>query len=340
MATSPDDPFLLSHLAEVRAAAVRIGPYVRRTPLLETDVGVVKPECLQVTGAFKARGAFNAVLRLVEVDPGLRGVAAVSSGNHGQAVALAARRLGVDAVVVMPEDAVPTKLDAVLRLGARVVNEGVTIENRDARFAEVLTDTGYAPVHPYDDWDVIHGQGTVGLEVAADHGEVTQVVVPIGGGGLASGVTLALKALVPGVRVVGVEPTAAADAAESFRARRHVRRPAGPTLADGARPAAIGARAYEVLIQRGLIDDVVTVEEAALAAATIVVWRGARLMAEPTGALPVAAVLAGAVTSGPGTVLVVSGGNVDPARGPELVARADPTLVQAGLGLGLRAPGG
>lgn len=325
------DPFLSAHLDDIRLAQQRIAPHVRRTPLVETDVGLVKPECLQVTGSFKPRGAFNAVLSLLAARPSVTGVAAVSSGNHGQAVALAASRLDLPAVIVMPEDSSPIKVGAVQRLGASVVQSGVTVANRDERFAQVVAETGYAPIHPYDDWDVIHGQATLGAEIAADLPDVSQVIVPVGGGGMASGVCLAVKALVPEARVIAVEPEAASDAAESFRTGRHVRRPPRPTLADGARPEAIGERPYEVLVERRLLDGVVTVSEPELAAATLVLLRAARLAAEPTGALTMAGVLSGGVVPDAKTVLVVSGGNFDPARIPDLVAMADPELVEAGL---------
>lgn len=315
---------MADHVAAVREAQARLRPHVRRTPLLVTDVGTVKPECLQLTGSFKARGAFNAVLQRRQARRGtgseVVGVAAVSSGNHGQAVARAARTLGLAAVVVMPHDSAAVKVEAVRRLGARVVSDGVTAENREARFEAIVAETGYEAIHPFDDWDVIHGQGTVALEAVEDHPELTQIVVPVGGGGLLSGTALAVRAGRAPVRVVGVEPERAADAVESFRTGRLVSRPPGVTLADGARPAALGARPFEVVVKRRLVDEVVCVGEESIAAATVRLWREARLFVEPTGALALAAVMSGIVGADTGTVLVVSGGNFDPGRVGELLA--------------------
>lgn len=308
----------------MRAARSRIAPYVRRTPALDTDLGVLKAESLQVTGSFKPRGAFNAALLLVEGAAGrgtrISGLAAVSSGNHAQAVALAGRTLGLPVAVVMPEDSRPNKLAATRALGATVVSDGVTVETREIHLAELVERTGYSVIHPFDDWDVIHGQGTAGLELLDDRPDVTTVVVPVGGGGLISGTALALRGSLvpsatgagrPALRIIGAEPEQAADAAESLRTGRLTHRVAGPTLADGARAPAIGERPFEVIVTRGLVDDIVTVPEEAIAAATTALWNRARLVAEPTGALAVGAVLAGQVAGGPGTVLYVSGGNID-----------------------------
>ena len=314
--TAGRNPFLDEHLAAIDAARRRIATHVRRTPTLDTDVGVVKAECLQVTGSFKPRGAFNAALRLVEHGP-VPGLAAVSSGNHAQAVALAGSRLGVPVAVVMPADSQPNKLAATRALGATVVSDGVTVETREQRLAELVERTGYAVIHPFDDWDVIHGQGTAARELLEDRPDVTTVVVPVGGGGLISGTALALRAVRPrasAVRLIGAEPAAADDAARSLRAGTRVRRAPGATLADGARAPAIGERPYHVIVERGLVDDIVTVPEDAIAAATVALWSRARLVVEPTGALALGAVLAGRVPGGEGTALLLSGGNVDPGR--------------------------
>lgn len=297
--------------------------------MLETELGLLKAESLQVTGSFKPRGAFNRVLRLHEeaerAGTPLGGLAAASSGNHAQAVALAGRTLGLPVAVVMPEDSRPNKVAATRALGASVITEGVTVETREARLAEVVAGTGYEPVHPFDDWDVIHGQGTAALEVLEDHPGVTTVVVPVGGGGLISGTALALGAHLPAVRVVGAEPEQADDAARSLRTGTHVRHSAGPTLADGARVPAIGDRPFEVIVERALVDDIVTVPEDAIAAATVALAERAHLVVEPTGALAVAAGLAGLVPGGAGgpdrpTVLYVTGGNIDIRRLSELAA--------------------
>jgi threonine dehydratase len=304
--------------------------YVRRTPVLDTDLGLLKAESLQVAGSFKARGAFNKVLRLLEEakegGPPVTGLAAVSSGNHAQAVALAGRALGLAVAVVMPGDSRPNKVAATRDLGATVVTEGVTVESRQARLAELLEETGYQLVHPFDDWDVIHGQGTAALEVLEDHPGVATVVVPVGGGGLISGTALVLKAAARQaarpLRVIGAEPEQAPDGAESLRTGTHVHRPAGPTLADGARVPAIGDRPFEVIVERGLVDDIVVVPEEAILAATVALADRAHLVVEPTGALAVAAVRAGLVPGAPDgpTVAYLSGGNIDPRHLSDLAA--------------------
>ena len=307
------DEFLAAHGREIAAARSRLAGQVRRTPLLETDLGLVKPECLQVTGSFKARGALNAVLQITSGGDPPAGVATASSGNHGQAIAWAAARVGLPVVVVMAADSVPVKVAAVGRLGAEVVSDGVTMANREEVLAEVVARTGFRRVHPFDDWDVIHGQATMAAEVVEDLPDVETVVVPVGGGGLISGTALAAKAHSRAVRIVGVEPAAADDATRSWRTGHRVEQVAGPTLADGVRAAAVGSRPYEVMFERGLVDEMVTVEEDELAAATRTAWFDLRLLVEPTGALTLAAVLAGRVPGSPRTVIVLSGGNLEPA---------------------------
>ena len=317
-ATAGTERYLEQHGRGIEAARRRIAPYVRRTPVLDTDLGLLKAESLQVTGSFKPRGAFNKTLSLIEGAASggaeVKGLAAVSSGNHAQAVALAGRTLGLPVAVVMPEDSRPNKVAATRALGAAVITDGVTVDTREARLAELLDETGYALVHPFDDWDVIHGQGTAALEVLEDRPDVTTVVVPVGGGGLISGTALALKGRelngrARAVRIVGAEPALADDAARSFRTGTHVHHPAGPTLADGARVPAIGERAFEVVVERRLVDDIVTVPEEAIAAATEALADRAHLVVEPTGALAVAAVLCGRLDVDATTVLVLSGGN-------------------------------
>ncbi len=275
---------------------------------------LVKAECLQPTGSFKARGAFNALLALLEHRPDVPGVVTVSSGNHGQALAHAARSLGLPAVVVMPENASSVKREAVLRLGARVVSQGVTTATREERFGEVAAETGFAPVHPFDNWDVIHGQATIGLELAVQVPEAGTVVVPIGGGGLVSGIATALAYRASGARVVGVEPAAADDARRSLEAGAVVSFDGGGSIADGALAHRIGARPAAVLLGERLVEEIVTVTDEELLEHMPSIWARCRLLVEPTGALALTAVLAGRVrerADGP-TVAIVSGGNVDP----------------------------
>ena len=310
--------FAAAHLPEVRAAAERIRPHIRRTPALTTDLDpalILKPECFQVTGSFKARGAFNAVLRL---PPGTAGVVTASSGNHAQAVALAARTAGLRALILIPEGANPAKIAATRSFGAEVLTEGVTFANRDQKLVEAVESSGYALVHAYDDWNVIHGQGTGALELLEDVPDLETVVCPVGGGGQISGWALAIKAIRPEVRVVGVEPATADDAYRSFHSRTLERLMAAPiTIADGVKTLSIGAKNFEVLIENGLMDDIVTVTEEELEQALLTAWLRCKIALEPTGALSLAAFLAGKLGSGRRVGLVLSGGNADPS----LVAR-------------------
>jgi threonine dehydratase len=311
--------YLARHRAEILEAAIRIGPYTRRTPTLVVDADglVVKPESLQVTGTFKARGAFNAILRIVEREPAVRGVVTISSGNHARAVAHAARTVGIPAVILIPEDANPAKVAATRALGAEVIQDGVTFLNREQRLEQVIDERGLTLVHPFDDWDVIHGQATAALELFQDRPDIAMVVAPVSGGGLIAGTALAAKAARPDVLVIGVEPKGGDDAAQSLRDGRLRRLPSPPTtIADGARSLTIGQRNFEVMIERGLVDEIVTVDEDEIGAAAVVSWLEHKIAAEPTAALPLAAYrsrkLPAARVDGP-TALVVSGGNVDPA---------------------------
>lgn len=306
--------FLEEHAGAVHAAAERIGSHVRRTPALRTDLDQVlrlKPECFQVTGSFKARGAFNAVLALVETGERLKGVIAVSSGNHAQAVSLAARSVGLPALILIPEDANPAKVAATRVLGAEVIQEGITFANREQRLREVMTERGFTLVHPFDDWNVIHGQGTAALELLADEPELDVVATPVGGGGLLSGTAIAAKSHRSGVRVVGVEPAAADDAYRSWKAHRIVKLDRAPaTLADGVRTTAIGERTFEVMFGQGLVDEIVTVTEDEIGAAVVLAWTRLHLALEPTGALPLAAFAAGKLGKGRAG-LILTGGNAN-----------------------------
>ena len=256
--------FVADHFAEVRGAAERIGPHVRRTPTLTTELDPdlrLKPECFQVTGSFKPRGAFNAVLSLVARERP-RGVIAVSSGNHAQAVALAARTVGVPALILIPEDANPMKVAATRALGADVIQEGITFANREERLQEVMAENGYTLIHPFDDWDVIHGQGTAAMELLADAPELELLVAPVGGGGLLSGTAISGHAHRPSMRVFGVEPERADDAYRSWKTGSIQALPASPaTIADGVRTTSIGRRNFEVMIEHKLVDEIVTVSE-------------------------------------------------------------------------------
>ncbi len=306
--------FLDEHADQVRAAAERIRPYVRRTPALRTDLSPdlrLKAECFQVTGSFKPRGAFNAVLSLMERGPRPNGVIAVSSGNHAQAVALAARTVGLPALILIPEDANPAKVAATRALGAEVMQDGITFANREQRVHEVMAERQFTLVHPFDDWDVIHGQGTAALELLEDDPALDVIATPVGGGGLMSGTAIAAKSHDSKIRVVGVEPVAADDAYRSWKAGKIETLDRAPaTLADGVRTTAISERTFEVMFGQGLVDEIVTVTEDEIAAAVALAWTRLHLALEPTGALPLAAFTSGKLR-GSRAGLILTGGNAN-----------------------------
>ena len=306
--------FLDEHAAAIRDAAGRIRPYVRRTPALRTDLDPylrLKAECFQVTGSFKPRGAFNAVLSLVEGGAKPKGVIAVSSGNHAQAVALAARTLGLPALILIPEDANPAKVAATRALGAEVIQDGITFANREQRLHEVMAERQLTLVHPFDDWNVIHGQGTAALELLADEPDLDVIATPVGGGGLLSGTAIAAKSHAASMRVVGVEPAAADDAYRSWKAGSIQTLDHAPaTLADGVRTTAVGERTFQAMFGEGLVDEIVTVTEEEIAAAAVLAWTRLHLALEPTGALPLAAHASGKL--GRGRIgMILSGGNAN-----------------------------
>ena len=306
--------YLEQHLALVREAAERIKPHVRRTPCLTTDLDPelrLKPECFQLTGSFKVRGAFNAILTLAGREPRPAGVIAVSSGNHAQAVALAAATVGLPALVLIPEDANPAKVAATRALGAEVIQDGITFANREQRLHEEMAARGLTLVHPFDDWDVIHGQGTAAKELLEDEPDLRVIAAPVGGGGLLSGTAISAKSHNKALYVIGVEPAAADDAFRSWRSGSIQTLDAAPkTLADGVRTTSIGTRTFEVMFAKGLVDEIVTVTEEEIAGAVRVAWSRLHLALEPTGALPLAAYLSGKLHGGH-TGLILTGGNAN-----------------------------
>lgn len=322
--------FVAEHGREIGAAAELIAPHVRRTPLLETDLAeglLLKAECFQVTGSFKARGAFNAVLRLARRPDRPRGVLTVSSGNHAQAVAHAAQVAGLPATILIPHDANPTKIAATRGYGATVITEGVTFANREERLRAAVEETGYEVVHPFDSWDIIHGQATAAVEVLAERPDVGLIVTPTGGGGLLCGTAIAARMAGAGVRVVGVEPERADDAARTLKTGEIQVLPDSPdTIADGVRTISIGTRNFEVMVTHRLVDDIVTVTEAEIGTALSRLWMVAKLACEPTAALPLAALLAGKLDRhrppGRPVALLLSGGNFDPSVVARLLASA------------------
>jgi threonine dehydratase len=321
-------------LQDVLDARERVAGLVRTTPLLPDErlsehVGarvVLKAENTQRSGSFKARGAFNRMLQLTDEER-RRGVIAQSAGNHAQGVAMAAQHLGIPAVIVMPERAPLTKVMATRRLGAEVILFGESFDACSAKAAEVQAERGLTPVHPFNDEWIIAGQGTLGLEIAEHLPDVSVAVLPIGGGGLISGVALALKARVPGVRVVGVQAAGCAPVAASLAAGRPMPVASSRTIADGIAVKQPGALTLPLI--RQFVDEVVTVEEDEIARAIAHLAQSARQVVEGAGAAGVAALLAGKVRVAPGETVCapLCGGNIDANL---LVRVLERTLVQAG----------
>jgi len=303
-------------LGDLQDAARTIRPVAVRTPLLPADIvaeqlGVpvwVKPEMLQRGGAFKFRGAYNFLSHL-SPDERARGVVAPSSGNHAQAVALAAKLYGVPAVVVMPTTVTAAKRSGAERLGARIELAGTTTAHRMARAEELVRDEGLTLVPPYDHPMIIAGQGTVGLEIAADLPDVDTVLVPVGGGGFSAGVAAAIKLSLPNARVIGVEPSGAPKLSRAREAGRPVRLEHSAGLADGLLAVEIGHITFAH--HQRYIDDVVLVDDAALRAAMRLLLDRLKLVVEPSGAITIAALLGGKVKPKGATVAVLSGGNIE-----------------------------
>ena len=316
-------------LSDIEQAQQRLRGLARRTPLLPLAVPelpgeavYLKAESLQPIGSFKIRGAANRILAL-SAEERARGVIAYSSGNHAQGVAYAARALGLSAVIVMPTNAPAVKVAATRALGAEVVMYDPAVERREDVAARLQARGARVLVPPFDDPYVIAGQGTAGLEIFEDLPAVELVLAPVGGGGLLSGLAVALKTLKPSVRIIGVEPELAADAQASLRAGRVVEWPAAATnrtLADGVRTPALSELTFQHL--RAYADGIVAVSEADLRRAARRLLTEARLVVEPTAALPLAALLRHRATLPPSrcTVLLLTGGNVDPATLAALLA--------------------
>ena len=303
-------------LTDIRTAATRIAPYVRRTPVLrctalEEELGgefYFKCENLQEMGAFKLRGASNALMSL-EGSALTKGVATHSSGNHGTALALAAKRRGVHACVVMPENASAYKRRAVMEYGAEIIYCESTQKGREAALEKYVARTGAAIVHPYNDPAVMAGQGTAALELHEEVKGLELVLAPIGGGGLLSGTAVATRVLRPNAKIIGVEPMGADDAWRSLKSGRIEPVAQPQTIADGLR-ATIGPLTFEVLSSE--VDDVVRVEDADTLSAMRYIWDHMKLIIEPSAAVTVAALRKGLVdVSGKRVGIILSGGNVD-----------------------------
>jgi len=304
-------------LLDIKAAQQTIKGVATRTFLIRCgtdDSFFLKPESLQPIGAFKIRGAYNKITSLTEAER-KKGVIAHSSGNHAQAVAYAARALGLKATVVVPSGIPAVKLDAIKSYGAEVVLVGNASADRVAKAEELELQHGYVPVPPYNDEKIIAGQGTIGIEILEDMKDVDMVLVPVSGGGLISGIAAAIKQSSSKVKVIGVEPELAADAQESLRSKKRVTWPAekvAGTIADGLRANPVGEIPFQH-IQR-YVDDIVTVTENEIRSAMRHIAQTARLIAEPSGAVATAAHLfhPWELPASKKTVAILSGGNLTP----------------------------
>lgn len=313
-------------LDDVLDAAVRLKGVARRTPVLRSrtlDAAVgaevfLKCENFQRVGAFKFRGAYNAVSRLTP-DQLARGVAAYSSGNHAQAVALAARVLGTTAVIVMPEDAPRSKRAATEGYGAEIVTYDRYTGDREAVARALAAERGLALIPPYDHPHVMAGQGTAALELLDEVDDLDALLAPVGGGGLIAGSATAAKGLRPGIRIVGVEPEAGDDTRRSLRAGRRIEIPVPRTIADGQALSTPGELTFPV--NRRLVDEIALVSDEEIRAAMRFAFERLKIVVEPSGATPLAALLAGR-TGAPGrrVGVIVSGGNIDTGRFAELCA--------------------
>ncbi|MEX0869677.1 MAG: pyridoxal-phosphate dependent enzyme [Nitriliruptoraceae bacterium] len=318
-------------LADVEDAAVRLDGVAHRTPVitarsLDAAAGATvfcKAENLQRAGAFKFRGAYNAIAQL-HADERDRGIVTFSSGNHAQAVALAGRLLGVSATIFMPDDAPRIKRQATEAYGATVVPFDRYRDDRAALAAAFVTERGATLIPPFDDPRIIAGQGTAALELFADVDDLDVLVVPIGGGGLISGCATVAAARRPAVRVVGAEPAVRGLAAGSLRERRRVEGPVPRTVADGLQTTALGEHTFAIIAET--VDAVAQVSEEAMVAAMRLLFERAKVVVEPSGACALAAVLDGRIdVAGKRVGVVLSGGNVDANRFAALMTGSETT---------------
>jgi threonine dehydratase len=314
-------------LSDIQSARSRLRGITLHTSLIEFPLSdtdsrrlFLKPENQQPIGAFKLRGAYNKIASLSEADR-QRGVITYSSGNHAQGVAYAARALGVKSVIVMPDNAPAIKRAATAALGGEIVFVGPGSSERQLKAEELAAQHGYVIVPPYNDEQIIAGQGTIGLEILEEQPEVETVLAPVGGGGLISGVATAIKLSKPSVKVIGVEPELAADAQSSLRAGKIVQFPAGEvsrTIADGLRTQSIGPINFEHI--RRYVDDIVTVTEEEIREAVRRLAANSKTLAEPSGAVAVAGFLfrRDQLPKTKLNVAIISGGNIDPKLLEEL----------------------
>ncbi|MBC7366847.1 MAG: pyridoxal-phosphate dependent enzyme [Undibacterium sp.] len=303
-------------LADIRAAHTRIADKIHRTPILTSATldalcgGQLffKCENFQKIGAFKARGAANAVFSLTDAEAA-RGVATHSSGNHAAALARAARLRGIPAHIVMPSNAPKAKVESVRRNGGIIIFCEPTLAAREAACAEVIAETGARLVHPYNDYAVMAGQGTATLELLEQAPNLDLIIAPVGGGGLLSGTAVAAKGAKPGIRVIAAEPAAADDAARSFAAGHIIPLDKTTTIADGL-PTSLGERNFPLIQQH--VDGIVTVSEESIVAAMRRIWEVLKIIIEPSCAVPYAAIMEKKIdVTGQRVGLILTGGNVD-----------------------------
>ena len=314
-------------LQDVQAAQKRLAPYIVRTPLLRVPAldealgyeVYLKFEGFQVMGAFKIRGAMNKALSLTPEELA-KGLVCASSGNHAQGVACAAQRLGTRSVIVMPTTAPAVKMDGVKSFGGVIELVGTLSSQREARATELAEKEGMVNIHPYADPYVAAGQGTMGLEILEDLPDVAAVAVPIGGGGMISGVSTAVKGINPAVKTIGVEPAGAPRYSVSRAAGKPMELTHVDTIADGTRTDHANPDNFEMIQAR--VDELCTVEDAYIRRAMYLLMTKAKITVEPSGAMPVAAALAGVlpVEKGAKVAFVLSGGNVDPKLAAEILS--------------------
>jgi threonine dehydratase len=311
-------------LADIRAAHARIADKIHRTPVLTSATLdalcgsqlFFKCENFQKIGAFKARGATNAVFALTAAEAA-NGVATHSSGNHAAALARAARLRGISAHIVMPSNAPKTKIESVRRNGGIIVFCEPTLAAREAACAQIIAETGARLVHPFDDYAVMAGQGTATLELLEQAPELDLIIVPVGGGGLLCGTAVAAKGARPGIRVIAAEPAGADDAARSFAAGRIIPLEKASTVADGLRTS-LGERNFPLIQQH--VDGIVTVSEESIVAAMRRIWDVLKIIIEPSCAVPYAAIMEQKIdVSGKRVGIILTGGNVDLDALPWLV---------------------
>ncbi len=308
-------------LQDIRDAYHQLKPFVRHTPLLrETRLDdltncktYLKPECLQITGSFKIRGATNKILSLTDEEKE-KGIIASSSGNHAQGVAYAAKKLGLEATLVLPENAPLTKIEGTKALGAKVILHGFDSIQRYEKLYQLVDEKGYTVVHSYDDPKLIAGQGTVGYEIMEDIEDIDTIVVPLGGGGLLAGIAVAVKETRSKVRVIGVEPEAIPRYTESKKQGKRVEVPMKDTIADGLMITKTGKNTYPIIDE--YVDEVITVSDEYIYNVLPKIIFKVKLLVEPSAVIGIAAALAGNIRlrNDEKVCFVLSGGNIDPER--------------------------